>query len=162
MFTLLSAVAMAAVVSSPSPDADAPSAAAAAANAGSLAERFPTPSPLPSGVELPGDEARDCGSLYAESKYRLAESDKVNHEALNKTYVKGAETKALETVGMLGGMIPILGGAISMASAMGQMASNKEDGERNYGESIRRSDWAMNRMVYVSDMYRNRCIKRSK
>ena len=100
----------------------------------SNAERFPTPSPLPDGPELPGDETRDCGSLYAESKYRLAENDKLNHQALNKSYQKGAGTKALETVGMLGGMVPVLGSVISMGAAMGQMATTKADAERNYGE----------------------------
>jgi len=133
-----------------------------AATPASNAERFPTPSPLPAGPELPGDETRDCASLYAESKYRLAESDKINHEALNKTYVKGAKTQALEVAGQLGGMIPVLGSLISMGSMMGQLESNREDGERNYGELNRRSDWALDRMVHVSNLYRNRCIKRSK
>lgn len=126
------------------------------------AERFPTPSPLPDGPALPGDEALDCASLYAESKYRLAENNKLSKQALDKTYVKGAETKALETVGMLGGMIPVLGSVVSMGAAMGQMATTKADAERNYGEIDRKSDWALDRMVYVSDLYRKRCIRGAK
>ena len=128
----------------------------------SNAERFPTPSPLPDGPELPGDETRDCASLYAESKYRLSQNDKINQQALDKKYVKGAGTKALETVGALGGMVPVLGGLISMGAAMGQMGTTKADAERNYGELNRKSDWALDRMVYVSDLYRNRCIRGAK
>lgn len=162
---IIRAFLIAAAMISPASAAETEGTAAAttaAATPISNAERFPTPSPLPEGPALPGDETRDCASLYAESKYRLAENDKINHETLNKTYVKGAKTQALEAAGQLGGMISVLGGLISMGSMMGQMASNKEDGERNYGELNRRSDWALNRMVYVSDMYRNRCIKGAK
>lgn len=161
MFNFLTAVFVAVAASSPTPDVSPPSVAPGGV-ASTAEQRFPTPSPLPAGVALPGDETRDCGSLYAESKYRLAESNEINHEALNKTYVKGGTTRALETAGQLGGMIPVLGSIISMGSMMGQMASTKEDAERNYGELDRRSNWALDRMVYVSDMYRTRCIKRSK
>lgn len=122
---------------------------------------FPIPSPLPPTAALPGDEQLDCGTLYAESKARIRQNGEINEKALAKQYVKGGETKALEVLGQVGGMIPIIGEIISMGSAMGQMASTKKDAERNYGESTRQSDWVMDRMVYVSDMYRNKCLKRS-
>ena len=43
-----------------------------------------------------------------------------------------------------------------------QTQSTKADAERNYGELNRKSDWALDRMVYVSDLYRNRCIRGAK
>ena len=163
MFGLYLVLAAALSAQDPAPATAAPAPPAPPAAAPLTNEqRFPIPSPLPNGPALAGDDARDCASLYAESKYRVAQSNQLNQQALNKTYQKSAETKALETMSQVGGMIPILGDIIAMGSAMGQMATTKADAERNYGELNRKSDWALDRMVYVSDLYRKRCIKGAK
>jgi hypothetical protein len=133
--------------------------AAIAASTGTAGARFPTPSPIPDTVVLPGDETLACPDIRAEGDYRMSQYNSLGRERDGMGFQKGAESKALEAVGMIGGAIPVIGGLISMGSAMAQMGTAKKDAEANYGEIDRKSEWVLNRMSHMHETYRTQCMR---
>ena len=129
-----------------------------AALAQNAPEAFVTPDPLPDRVEMPGDNTRSCPSIRAEADHRLAEYDAIGKERDAMDYQKGGKTRALEALGSVGGSIPVIGGAVAMGALMGQMESTREDAKANYGAIDKRADWVLDRMSYLHELYRTRCV----
>ena len=128
-------------------------------SAGAPSPRFATPSPVPDSANLPGDEAMDCASIRAEGDYRMNQYSALGRERDGIGFQKGGETRALEVLGSIGGAVPIIGGLISMGSAMAQMGTAKKDAEANYGEIDRKSEWVLNRMSLMHETYRTQCMR---
>jgi hypothetical protein len=119
--------------------------------------RFATPDPVPDSPALPGDERLDCPTLRAEGDFRLAQHGQLDQEAEAIDYKKGGKTRALETLGTVGGAVPIIGGAISMGALMAQMETTREDAKANYGAIDRKAQWVLDRMSRMHELYRAKC-----
>lgn len=117
------------------------------------------PDPLTKGATLPGDDKLTCPQVLAESRGRLAQLDVIEKEREAIVYKKGAKTRALEMAGtLLGGALPgPLGQAASLASASAQMATTRSDANANYGAIDRKSEWVMDRMDRMNEMYLRDC-----
>ena len=138
-------------------------AAQAAPSAAEVAKpRFSTPNPIPGSVVLPGDEALDCPTIRAEGDYRLSQYNALGRESNAIDFQKSAETRALETVGALAGMIPVVGQVIGAASMVAQIGTARKDAKVNYGEIDGKSEWVLNRMSHMHETYRTRCMKGSR
>jgi len=121
-------------------------------------QTFATPDPVPDRVDQPGDSERSCASIRAEADYRLSEHEAIGMEAEAIDYQKGAKTRALEALGTVGGAIPVVGGAVAMGALMGQMETTREDAKANYGAIDKRANWVLDRMSYLHELYRTRCV----
>ena len=132
--------------------------ASTAALAQNSSETFDTPSPVPDRVEMSDDSTRSCPSIRAEADYRLAEYEAIGKERDTMDYQMGAKTRALEALGTVGGSIPVIGGAVAMGALMAQKESTREDAKANYGTIDKRGEWVLDRMSYLHELYRARCV----
>lgn len=134
-------------------------AAPAFAQSGAGSPAFLTPSPLPEGPELPGDDDLKCPVILAESKARQQELDRIEVERNGIVYQKGAGTQALKAAGVAAGMaLPGPAGQIAARAALeAQKETTKVDAEANYGEIDARFEWVLDRMDHVHELYRTRC-----
>lgn len=124
--------------------------------------RFTTPDPVPDSLDMPGDDRLDCPTIRAEADFRLAQYDELGEERDQMAYKKGGGTRALEALGTVGGVVPVIGGAISMGALVAQMETTRKDAKANYGAIDKRAQWVLDRMSRMHELYRTRCTGRAR